>query len=130
MMPTKMHWLLGWKSELSTNNKILIFKAPLKPIRTYEVQLWDAAPPSSRDILECFQAKVLHMIVDTPWCFPNVVIRRDLQALTVKDEICHYSSQYNVCLSVHPNDLVVNLMAQSDNRQLRRHMPNDLPFRF
>jgi hypothetical protein len=36
---TKMYWLLGHKSKLSTNNKILIYKAILKPIWTYGIQL-------------------------------------------------------------------------------------------
>jgi hypothetical protein len=29
---TKMYWLLGCKSKLSTNNKLLVYKAILKPI--------------------------------------------------------------------------------------------------
>jgi hypothetical protein len=52
------------------------------------------------------------MIVDEPWYVPNTVIRRDLHTPTVKEEIRRYSSQY----SAHPNDLVVNLMEQPDNK--------------
>jgi hypothetical protein len=37
---TKMYWLLGRKFNLSTNNKLLIYKAILKPIWTYGIQLW------------------------------------------------------------------------------------------
>jgi hypothetical protein len=44
----------------------------------------------------------------------------------VKEEIRHYSSQYSARLIIHPNDLVVNLMAQPDNRRLRRRLPNGL----
>jgi hypothetical protein len=36
----------------------------------------------------------------------------DHQTPTVKEEIQHHSSQY----SVHPKDLVVNLMAQPENK--------------
>jgi hypothetical protein len=61
---------------------------------------------------------------------PSMIIRRDLQTPTVKDEICRYSSQYSARLSVHPNDLVLNLMAQPENERLRRYMPNDLPARY
>jgi hypothetical protein len=32
---TKMHWLLGRKSQLSTTNKLLLYKTILKPIWTY-----------------------------------------------------------------------------------------------
>jgi hypothetical protein len=60
-----------------------------------------------------------------------MVIQRDLQIPTVKEEIRRYSSQYSARLSAHLNDLVVNLMEQLDNnRLLRRHLPNDLLSRF
>jgi hypothetical protein len=87
------------------------------------------ASTSNIKILERFQSQVLLMAVDAPWYVPNTVIRKDLQTLTVKEESRHYTSQYSERLSVHPNDLVVNLMAQPDNRRLRRHLPNYLPIR-
>jgi hypothetical protein len=76
------------------------------------------------------ESKVLRMIVDAPQYMPNMVIWRDLQTPTIKEEIHHYSSQYSAHLSVYPNDLVVNLMTEPDNRRLQRHLPNDLPTRF
>jgi hypothetical protein len=66
MILTKMHWLLGRKSKLSTSNKIFIFKAILKPIWTYGIQLWGTASTSNIEILERFQSKALLMIVDAP----------------------------------------------------------------
>jgi hypothetical protein len=126
----KMYSLLGRKSELSTNNKLLLYKAILKPIWTYGIQLWGTASTSNIDILQRFQSKALRMIVDAPWYVPNSVILRDLQRPTVKEEIQHCSSQYSARLSAHPNDLTANLMELPDNRRLRRHLPNDLPTRF
>jgi hypothetical protein len=35
------------------------------------------------------------MIVDAPWYIPITVIRRDLHAPIIKEEICHYSNQYS-----------------------------------
>jgi hypothetical protein len=93
-------------------------------------QLWGTASTSNKEILERFQSKALHMIVDTPWYVPNTVIRRDLQIPTVKEEIRRCSSQYSTRLSAHPNDLIVNLIELQNNRRLRRHLPNDLPTRF
>jgi hypothetical protein len=124
-----MYWLLGLKSKLSTSSKLLIYKTVLKPIWTYGIQLWGTASTSSIEILERSQLKALGMTVDAPWYVPNTVIRRDLQTLTVKEEIRRYSSQYSARLSVHPNDLIVNLIDLPDNRRLRRHLPNDLPIR-
>jgi hypothetical protein len=94
------------------------------------IQLWGTASISNIEILESFQSTALHMIVDAPWYVPNTVIRRDLQTPAAKEEIRRYRSQYNARFSAHPNDLIVNLMEQPDNRQFRRHLPNDLPTRF
>jgi hypothetical protein len=88
---TKIYWLLGRKSKLSTSNKLLIYKTILKPIWTYGIQLWDTASTSNIGILERFQLKAFHMIVDTPWYVLKTVIRRDLVTPTVKEEICHYN---------------------------------------
>jgi hypothetical protein len=76
-----------------------------------------------------YQSKALRMIVDTALYMPNMVIRRDLQIPTVKEEIHRYSSQNSARLSAHPNDLIVNLNELPDNGRLRRHLPNDLPTR-
>jgi hypothetical protein len=105
---------LGRKSKLSTSNKLLIYKTILKPIWTYGIQLWGTASTSNKEILENFQSKALHMVVDATWFVPNTVIRRDVQTRTSKDEIRHYSSQYSARLSAYPNDLIVNFMAQAD----------------
>jgi hypothetical protein len=77
--PTKMYWLLGRKSKLSVSNKLLIYKAILKPIWTYGIQLWGTASNSIIAILERFQSKVLRLIVNAPWYVPNSVIPEYLQ---------------------------------------------------
>jgi hypothetical protein len=71
---TKMHWLLGRKSQLSNTNNLLHYKTILKPIWTYGIQLWGTASTSNIEILQRFQSKVLCMIVDTPWYIPNSLI--------------------------------------------------------
>jgi hypothetical protein len=74
----KMYWLLSHKSKLSIINKLLVYKAILKPIWTYGIQLWGSASISNMEILECFQGKVLCMITDAPWYVPNTVLQQDL----------------------------------------------------
>jgi hypothetical protein len=51
----KLYWIVGRKSQLSLENKLLVYKAILKPIWTYGVQLWGTASNSNIDILERFQ---------------------------------------------------------------------------
>jgi hypothetical protein len=108
--------------------QILTYKTISKPIWTCGIQLWGMASTSKIKILELLQPKALCKIMDAPWFVPNTVIRRDHHTPTVK-EIRRYSTHYSALLSAHPNDLVVNLMAHSDNRRLGRHLSNDLPTR-
>jgi hypothetical protein len=69
--------------------------------------------------------------MDALWYVPKTVIRRDLQTPIVKEKILRYSSsQYSARFSEHQHSLVVNLMAQPDNKRLLKHLPNDLPTRF
>jgi hypothetical protein len=105
---TKMYWLLGRKSKLSTNNKLLIYKVTLKPIWTYGIQLWGTTSNSDIVILERFQSKVLRLIVDAPCYVSNSVIRKDLQISIVKEEISRFGSHYDVCISVHPSELITS----------------------
>jgi hypothetical protein len=88
------------------------------------------AVTSNTDIIDRLQLKYLRMSV-AEFCYvPDTVVRRDPQILpTFKEEIRHYRSQYSARLSVHPNDLVMNFIAQPDNRRLRRHNPNDVATR-
>ena len=39
----RMYWLVGRKSQLSLYNKLIIYKANIKPVWTYGIQLWGAA---------------------------------------------------------------------------------------
>jgi hypothetical protein len=127
---TKMHGLLGRKSQLSTTKKLLLYKTILKPIWTYGIQIWGTASTSNIEILKRFQSKVLRIIVDAPRYVPSSLIRRDLSCPTVKEEIRRYSSHYGDRLRSHPNHLAVNLLRLPDNRSLLRFLPTDLPDRF
>jgi hypothetical protein len=127
---TKMHWLLGRKSQPSTTNKLQLYKTLLKLIWTYGIRLWGTASTFNIEILERFLSKVLHIIVDAPWYVLNSLIRRDLSCPTAKEEIRRYSSHYGDRLRTHLNHLSVNLLRLPDNRRLRRFLPTDLPDRF
>ncbi|PNF20480.1 RNA-directed DNA polymerase from mobile element jockey [Cryptotermes secundus] len=127
---SKLYWLLGRKSKLNLNNKLLIYKASIKPIWTYGIQLWGTASTSNIEILECFQSKVLRLITDAPWYVPNAVLRKDLQVPSIKEEIRRFSSRYREGLSTHPNRLATQLMKPPTSRRLKKNLPSDLPSRF
>jgi hypothetical protein len=66
------------------------------------MQVWGTASTSNTEILERFQSKILHTIIDASSYVANAVIWRDLQTPAGKEEIHHYSSQYSERLSVNP----------------------------
>jgi len=126
-----MYWLLNRKSELSLENKVLLYKSILKPIWTYGIQLWGSASNSNIEILERFQSKALRILVDAPWFVSNEIIRRDLRIPTVKEEINNYGSLYINRLTNHPNQLANKLLEEtSDRRRLKRFKPLYLQSRF
>jgi len=90
---------------ITGKKKLLVYKATLKPTWTYGVQLWGSASNSNIEILERFQSKVLRIITDAPWFVPNAVIIRDLQVLSVRQEVRNYSVTYRQRLNDHPNNL-------------------------
>jgi hypothetical protein len=127
---TKMYWLLGRKSKLSVSNKLLIYKAILKRIWTYGIQLWGTTSNSNIAILERFQSKVLLLIVNAPRYVLNSVIRKDLRIPSVKEEISRFHSHYAVRLRAHLNEVIATLTEPPTHKRLRRYWPNDLLTRF
>jgi hypothetical protein len=112
------------------NNKLLIYKAILKPIWTYGIQLRGTTSNSNIEILERFQSKALRLIVDVHWYVSNSVIRKELQIPTVKEEISRFGSLYAVRLRAHTDELIATLTEPPIHKRLRRYWPNDLLTRF
>jgi len=71
---SKMYWLLGSKSQLSIENKLLLYKAILKSIWIYDVQLWGTASNSNIEIIQRFQNKYLNAL----WYVTNDTLHHDI----------------------------------------------------
>jgi len=116
---------------VSLANKLLVYKAILKPIQTYGIQLWGISSNSNTDILESFQSKVLQIITDALWYVPSAVIKHDLQVPSVRLEVQTFSVTYHARLEGHPNDLATSLLQQPPHHhRLKRYYPADLAIRF
>lgn len=122
----KMYWLMGHNSPLSRENKLLLYKAILKPIWTYGIQLWGSASNSNIDILQRFQSKILRIISGVPWFVTNEVIHNNLSIPTLREEIRKSSSSYQRRLANHPNRLARDLLSSNTINRLKRHSILDL----
>lgn len=107
-----MNWLIGRKSQLSMENKLIIYKTILKPIWTYGIELWGCSKPSNTKILQTFQSKMLRTITDAPWFVSNQTLHEDLNMPYIKDEINRNAIKYTEQITNHDNQLVNALATQ------------------
>ena len=98
-----MYWLFGRKSELSSFNKILLYKQVLKPIWIYDIQLWRCTKRTNINTIQGFRNKVLRNIVNALRYIRNKDIHRDLGIPLAADKICNFAYKYQQNLIVHEN---------------------------
>ena len=65
-------------SQLSIENKFLIYKTIIKPIWTYGIEISGCACKSSQPILQKAQSRMLRMITNAPWYVSNLTLHEDL----------------------------------------------------
>jgi hypothetical protein len=53
----RMYWIIGRHSELSIENKLLLYKTILRPIWTYGIPLWGTASQSNMKSYNAFKTK-------------------------------------------------------------------------
>lgn len=120
----KLYWLLGLKSKRNRNNKLRIYKAILKQVWTYGIQLWGTSSKSNVTIIERLQSKMLRIITIAPWFVMNGAISRNLHISTVKEEIERFSANYLDRLHFHPNPLANSRVKNINGtrRHKRKHV--------
>lgn len=116
-----LYWLLGRNSRLSLDNKLLIYKAILKPIWTYGLQLWGSASDSNINIIQRQQNKILRTIARVPWYITNNEVHEHLEIRTTKEEIRSLAAKYKERLAHHPNELARQLTIDHYAKRLKRH---------
>jgi hypothetical protein len=122
----KIHWLLGRRSTLSIESKLLLYKAVLKPIWTYGIQPRGTASNSNIEILQRFQSKTLRSILSAN----SHRIHEDLQINTVLSEIKKWNTKYLRKLENYTNALAVNVLDNSETtHRLKRYTVLSLPDR-
>jgi hypothetical protein len=109
----QMHWLLA-RSALSVQSKVLPYKAVLKPIWVYGIQLWETASNSNIEILQRFQSQALRSILNAPSYINSHRIHEDLQMNTVLSDIRKWNTKYLRKSENHTNALAVNLLDNNE----------------
>jgi hypothetical protein len=66
----KLSWLIRRRSNLSLENKFVLYKTIIKPISFYGIELWSCASKSNISIIQRSQSKILRFITNTT-CYVN-----------------------------------------------------------
>jgi hypothetical protein len=118
--------LIGRKSNLSLENKLPVYKAVIKPIWTYGIELWGCASKSNTAIMQTAQSKILRTASNAPWYVTNYTLHTDLKIPYVNEVINERINRYLSKLEYHPNPIVDTLTQPTRNRRLRRRWTSDL----
>ncbi|PNF31532.1 hypothetical protein B7P43_G00810 [Cryptotermes secundus] len=56
----ELNWLIGRRSNLSIENRVLLYKTIIKPIWVYKIELWGCASKSNISVIQRSPSKILH----------------------------------------------------------------------
>jgi hypothetical protein len=116
-----MNWLINKKSQLSLVNKITIYKAIIKPIWTYGIELWGCSKPSNTKILQ-----TLRKLANAPWYISNVTVHNHTIPY-VTQVIRTYAKNHKNRTAQNNNQLRRDLFNHREiGRRLNRMWPEDL----
>ena len=116
----ELYWIIGKHSPLSLSDKLLIYKAILKPVWTYGIELWGCASPTNISVLQRYQSKLPRPITQAPLYVSNQTLHQDLHIAQVRKVFHEKTLTHRISLSTHRNPLMGPLINQSTTRRLRR----------
>jgi len=107
-----------------------MFKTLLKPLWTYDLQLWGTAKVSNTNKIHQFQNIALRKITNaSPFVF-YYTLHKDLSIKTVIEEATRFYKNVHTRLQTHQNPLIKNLSTQTlpgnPRRCLKRNWCRDL----
>jgi hypothetical protein len=105
----------------SIENKLLIYKAAIKPIRSCGTELWGCASQSNTVIRQRSQSKIPRAIANAPRYVTNHMIHRDFNIRYVSDVIHERIHKHHIKLETQPNPLLEPLVQTVNTRKLKRH---------
>jgi hypothetical protein len=126
MITKKLDWLLGRKSHLNLENKILLYKVAIKPIWTYGIELWGCASKTNINIIQRLQSKILRAMANAPWDVSNDSLHNDLGIPITSAVIKERSNKHHNRLETQTNPLMRPLLEGPNFRRLKRRLPIDL----
>ena len=125
--PQDQRTVLDYRKTLSAllHNKLLIYKAILKPTWAYGIELWGCASPSNVAVIHRYQSKLLRLITNAPRYVTNQKVDQDMHVEQVRNVFRERTETHRKNLTTHPNPLMGPLINQPQNRRLKRRWTFD-----
>lgn len=122
--------LLDYRSKLTLENKILLYKTIIRPMWSYGLEIWGSAKKTNIERFQTLQSIILRKITNAPFYVSNETLHNDLNILYVKDYIANRYNKFHAKLSLHINPLVEEMSSRfipnNPQRRLKRRWPRDL----
>jgi hypothetical protein len=112
----ELNWVIGRRSNLALENKVLLYKTIIKPIWVYGIEVWGCASKSNISIIQRRQSKILRIITNAPWYVNNQTLHTNLNIPYINDVIKERSTTHNNKLASHSNDCL-NLSTIEDSEE-------------
>jgi hypothetical protein len=112
------NWLVGKKSHPSVKNKLLVYKAVLKPIWSYGIEMWGCAIKSNIFILQRSKSNILRATANEPRYVANRTVHTDFNIPYVSDVIHERTNEHHNKMEAHPNQLLEPLLQTVNTRRL------------
>ena len=112
------------KSYLSIAKKLLIYKAVIKPIWSYGIEMWGCSSKSNIVIIQRSLSKILRAIANAPCYVTNHTLHTDFSIPIVSDVIHERINKHHN--KSHPSPLLQPLTQPMNTRRLKRCRPFDL----
>jgi hypothetical protein len=119
----KLHWLLGSKSHLNLENKILLYKVAIKPIWTYGIELWGCASKTNLNIIQSLQSKILRAMPNASWYVFNNTLHNDLGIPIIYDVVKERSNKHHNRLDTHQS-IVAATTRRTKLQTIKKTSPN------
>ncbi|GFX24319.1 putative RNA-directed DNA polymerase from transposon X-element [Trichonephila clavipes] len=115
----KLFPLIGRNSELSRDNKVLLYTAVMRPILAYGCPVWGYAAKTNVNILDTLQNSTIRMIVKATRYMRNDDIRTAIKIKSFKSYVQKITKNFN-SLQFTNNINMVNLPHYNPHETTKR----------
>ncbi|GFX97622.1 RNA-directed DNA polymerase from mobile element jockey [Trichonephila clavipes] len=120
MYNTTIPWSQSRNSDLSRNNKVLLYTAVMRPILSYGCPVWGYAAKTNINILDTLQNSTIRMIVKASRYMRNDDIRKAIKIKSFKFYIQKIAKKFFNSLQFTNNSNMINLNTYTPHDSTKR----------